>query len=141
MYPQFSILGTPCINTRGTPWYGRLRHCAANRKVAGSMPIEFIGTFQRLCPSASNKMSTRGISRGAKAAAAYGRQLATLRASTGLCRASFTCLNSRFFECSKEDCEVYRLSSYAANRNRSRRTRVPCREAAYLTVPTVWYVK
>jgi hypothetical protein len=77
-------------------------------------------------------MSTRDIFWGLKVAGAYGRQLATLRASTGLYRVSFTCLSSRFYECVKEKCEVSRRFSYDANRSPSRRTRVQCREAADL---------
>jgi hypothetical protein len=86
-------------------------------------------------------MSTRDISWGLKAAGAYGRLLATLRASTGLYRNIFTCLNSLFYECIKENWEVCGRFSYVANRNSSRRTCVPCREAADLTVHAVWCVR
>ena len=105
------------------------------------MHNEVTGIFQCLILQPLTEMSIRDISWGVKAAGAYGRRLATLRASTGLYMASFTGLNSRLYERSKEKCEARRRSSYAANSNPSRRTRVPCREAADLTVPTVWYVK
>jgi hypothetical protein len=81
-------------------------------------------------------MSTRDVSWEVKAAGAYSRLLATLRASTGLYRSSFTCLNSRVYECIKENCGRF---SYVANRNSSRRTRSHClvREVIYCDVPMV----
>ena len=70
---------------RGTRWHGRLRHCAASRKVAGSIPDSVIGIFQRHNPSGRTltvgltqpltEMSTRNISwgeRGVKVAGAQG---------------------------------------------------------------------
>jgi hypothetical protein len=43
----------PGVNSyyRGTRWRSSLRHCATNRKVAGSIPDGGIGIFHRYNPS------------------------------------------------------------------------------------------
>jgi len=61
-------------------WRSWLRHCAASRKVAGSIPDGVIGIFHRHYPSVRTmalgltqpltEISTRNISSGVKAAGA-----------------------------------------------------------------------
>jgi hypothetical protein len=69
--PGFSMCTS---NWRGTQWRSRLRHCATNRKFAGSIPNGIIGIFQWLNPSRRivalgstqplTEMSTRNLSWG-----------------------------------------------------------------------------
>jgi hypothetical protein len=64
----------------GERWRSWLRHCAANRKIAGSIPDGIIGIFQWHNPFGRTmalgssqplpEMSTRNISWGVKAAGA-----------------------------------------------------------------------
>jgi hypothetical protein len=66
--------------TRGRPWRSWLRHCAANRKVAGSVPNGVTGIFHSRNPFSRSvalgstqplrEMSTRNISWGVNAAGA-----------------------------------------------------------------------
>jgi hypothetical protein len=45
-YPKLTHLESLTGDVRGTPWRSWLRHCATNRKVAGSIPDGVTGTFQ-----------------------------------------------------------------------------------------------
>ena len=68
--PMTYVLG----GKRVTRWRSRLRHCAKSRKVAGSIPDGYIGTFHRPNPSSPSmalgltqlitEISTRNVSWG-----------------------------------------------------------------------------
>jgi len=83
LYCTTSLLQT-IITLGGTRRRNWLRHCTINRKVAGSIPDGVIGFFHWHIPSGRTmalgltqpltEMSTRNISRGVKAAGAYGWQ-------------------------------------------------------------------
>jgi hypothetical protein len=79
----FPYLGAQCSvfqYSGGTRWRSRLRHCATNRKVAGSIPDGTIGIFHCHNPSRCTmalgltqpltEMSTRKVFWGVKAAGA-----------------------------------------------------------------------
>jgi len=93
-----------CVYSRGTRWRSWLRHCATSRKVAGSIPDSFIGTFHWHNPSGRTmalgliqpltEMSTRNISWGGglKSAGAYGWQPYHLHVAIVLKSGSFNLL-------------------------------------------------
>jgi hypothetical protein len=72
--------------TRGTRWRSLLRHCATNRKVAGSISDGVNGSFHWHNPFGPTQplteMSTRNISWGVKVAGALGWQPYNLHVPT-----------------------------------------------------------